>query len=57
VENSEGRTHLERSCVDVRIKEKKFYINRRGGSGQDCSDSGQGDWCATINIKMKFRVP
>ena len=57
VENSEQRTHLENPCIDVRIKENKFYINRRGGSGQDCSGSGQGDWRATVNKKMKFRVP
>jgi hypothetical protein len=57
VENSEGRTHLEKPCVDVRKTENKFYINRRGTSGQDCSDSGQGDWRATVITKMKFRVP
>lgn len=57
MENSEGRTHLEKPCVDARITENKFYINRRGGSGQDCSDSGQRDWRATVITKIKFLVP
>jgi hypothetical protein len=43
LKNSEGRTHLEKPSVDVRITKNKFYINKRGGSGQDCSDSEQGD--------------
>ena len=43
MKNSEGRKHLEKPCVDVRIIENKFYINRRGGGGQDFSGSGQGD--------------
>jgi hypothetical protein len=43
VENSEGRTHLEKPCVEMRITENKFYINRRGVSGYNCSESGQGD--------------
>ena len=51
-----GRTHLEKRRVCVRITENKFYINRRGGSGQDCPDSGQGNWRANVNTKMKFQV-